>query len=310
MKKQSLYKILFALLAIFPFSNAKAQQEYNLYTDKAPGMESANYKEVTMKMWGNNFLLNVTKPTVTVYLPEKSKATGAAVVLCPGGAHMSLSIDQEGNKPAKWLAEHGVAGIVLKYRLIHLEGNTDEEVIKSYQNAGKALFEPGEKLLTLGFGDKVLPVINGQADDARQAMIFVRKHAKEWGIDTAKVGIMGFSAGATCALNVAVNHTAESKPNFSGIIYGAWLNIHHGEDRALTVPADAAPMFIASPEKDLFEPDQILKVYKAWRAKDIPTELHFFPYTEHGFSFRPFHKNVDKWLDLFYGFMHDCGAIN
>lgn len=302
-------KLALLLLCVLSSNLVKAQQVYSLYPGKTPGMENANYKEVTMKMWGNNFLLNVSKPTLTVYLPEKSKATGAAVVILPGGAHISLSIDQEGNKPAKWLQEHGVAAIVLKYRLIHLDGKTDKEVIKSYKEAGAGIFTKGEKTLTLGMGDKVLPTIYAQADDSRAAMKFVRKHASEWGIDQNRVGIMGFSAGASNALATAINHDADSKPNFSGIIYGAWLSAHAGEKRPFTVPTDAAPMFIASPEKDLFEPDQILCFYKAWREKNIPAELHSFPYTEHGFSFRPFHKNVDKWLDLFYGFMHDCGAI-
>lgn len=287
-----------------------AQQVYNLYSGKTPGLENADYDEMTLDVWHNNTVVNVSKPTLTVYLPEKAKATGAAVVVLPGGGFMSLSMDNEGYAPAKWLADHGVAAIILKYRLLHMEGKNKDEVTKSYMNALKGIFSPGEKTLDLGAGDKALTMISGAADDAREAIKFVRNHASEWGVDPNRVGIMGFSAGAMTSLNVAINHSADSKPNFSGIIYGAWLPEKSGVERPFTVPADAAPMFIASPEKDLFQPDDILCIYKAWRTKDIPTELHFFPYCQHGFSFNSQKKNVDKWIDLFFGFMHDCGAIH
>ncbi len=288
-----------------------AQKVYNLYPGNTPGMENVKSRESTIKAFNGELteVVNVTNPTLTVYQPAKEKNTGAAMIVCPGGAFISLSIINEGEAQAKFMAEHGITAFVLKYRLINMEGNTPDELLKSTANATKNLaHEP--HLLDLGLGGDALATIHGAFDDGRAAISYVRKHASEWGIDPDRIGIMGFSAGAQLVGQVAQHHTAESKPNMAVMIYGAQLR-EKATDPAVTVtaPADAAPLFLCSPEEDLFQPDDILCVYKAWRAKHVPAELHFFPYVHHGFAKREGTTGVKAWHTLLLQFMKDCEMI-
>ena len=186
----------------------------------------------------------------------------------------------------------------MKYRTQHVDGNTPEELLKSTNNVKR----------------ERSTVLNA-CDDARAAVSYVRKHAVAWGIDPNRIGMIGFSAGAITTGQVALNHTAESKPNMVALVYGApYFELFNASffgktDTTINVPEDAAPLFECAPEFDMTDPDYMFDTFKAWRAKKIPAELHFFPYVQHGFANREGKTGVKAWHELLLHFMKDCGMI-
>jgi acetyl esterase/lipase len=187
---------LFALLA-----TAADQTVVLLWPNGAPGSEGKTAPErVRLTPDGEHVISSVHQPSITVYLPSKETATGAAVVVAPGGGQAELWVDHEGYAVAKWFSEHGVAGLVLKYRLAREAGST-------YTVEGNSL------------------------PDMQRAIRLVRSRAAEWGVDPQRVGVMGFSAGGDVAARAAMqfdpgNAAAadpidrqSSKPAFQALIY-------------------------------------------------------------------------------------------
>lgn len=163
-----------------------------IWPGDAPGSERRPNQEVAEKgAEGEIRTRLVTRPTITVHLPAPDKANGTAVIVCPGGGYRHHAIEKEGHDVAKWLAGLGVAGIVLKYR-VNLAEPVGREVVSGWALA-----------------------------DAKQAMKVVRAHAREWGVNPDRVGIMGFSAGGHLAANLGMNYDAMTRPAFLGIFYGS-----------------------------------------------------------------------------------------
>lgn len=178
-------------------------KEIPLWPNGAPGSEGLTLKETVENVGKERVerrLTNVINPTISVYVPESGKATGAAVIVAPGGGHRHLSYDNEGHFVAQWLQSIGVTGVVLKYRLARSEGNpfqVEDHVLK----------------------------------DAQRAIRMVRAHAKEWSVEPNRVGILGFSAGGELAALAATrfdNGNAgatdaidkeSSRPDFQALIY-------------------------------------------------------------------------------------------
>ena len=195
-------------MAILVASTAIAQEQKrsNYYQDdtiliwensKAPhsnGLEGEAYEATAYR------LVNTTKAQMYVYNADPAKATGQAVVICPGGGYAKLSMDQEGYLMAQWLAKNGIAAFVLEYRLPN--------------------------------GHREVPL-----EDAVEAIRIVRKKAKKWGVDPAKVGIMGFSAGGHLAASASNIPAVEDRPNFSILFYPVLtagdFNTHRGSFRNL-----------------------------------------------------------------------------
>jgi acetyl esterase/lipase len=201
----------------------------------APGSESWNYEEQDI----SNVVTNVTHPSLTVYLPDRPSAPGAAVVICPGGGFRRLMFDYEGSDFAHWLNSIGIAGIVLKYRLLHT-GAQGDDAIANIMERRKKLF----------------PLI---VADGQQAIRVVRAHAAEWGIAPDRIGILGFSAGGYVAAAVALEHDAASRPNFAAPIYPFI-------DGDVTPPSDAPPLFLvhANDDKTLAPLEHSVRLYSAW----------------------------------------------
>src|SRR6201989_3604594 len=168
-----------------------AQEVIQLYPGVAPGFVAESYpeKRYFSKVWNAEVVTNVTRPTLTVYQPAKGSRSSNAVVICPGGGFMALSITNEGIDVAKWLSARGVTAFVLKYRLAH----TGEDATQEFT----ALFEDKAK-----FGEILNKIVPLSVSDGLAAVAYVRKHAAEWNISADRVGIIGFSAGGTVAAAV------------------------------------------------------------------------------------------------------------
>ncbi|MCC8198557.1 MAG: alpha/beta hydrolase [Tannerellaceae bacterium] len=280
----------------------QAQEVFRIYDGVVPGSENRTYQEGVLGIFGNHTIVNVTDPTVTVYLPEPEKATGAAMVVCPGGAFQMLAWDYEGEKVGQWLAEKGIAAFVLKYRLISIGENVEqvEQRLKELFMSGGSFEE--FLMTTIDENESVLSLAY---EDGRQAIAFVRQEADRWNIQPDKIGIMGFSAGAMLTMQVAIHHTEKSRPDLVAPIYGNW-------EGTVTVPEDAAPLFMCLPQFDNFFPDPMTNfvIYRAWQQAKVPAEIHFFYEAEHGFGMKKEGKAVDSWADLFYNFMKSIHFID
>jgi len=204
-----------------------------------------------------------------VYLPERARRNGTAVVICPGGAYARLVMDTEGHDTAKWLVDNGVAGIVLRYRLPGKDGRTHD-----------------------------VPLA-----DAHEAMRVVRKHAAEWGIDPRRVGIMGYSAGGHVASTAGTHFDPGTRPDFMVLMYpvvtmgefahpgsrgnllgpkpdAALVQLYSNE---LHVSADTPPTFLAHASDD--RPVSVrnsVDFYLALLRAGVPAEMHAYERGDHG----------------------------
>lgn len=209
---------------------------------------------------------NVTEPTITPVLPDPAKATGAAVIVAPGGAFQSLSIDSEGFAVARRLADRGIAAFVLKYRLNETPADNDAFLARI-----GAIFAAAAR-------DDAKPDVSEPraTADALQALKLVRAQAARWRVDPARVGMIGFSAGAMTAMQAVLTGAPEQRPAFFGYIYGPMLPV--------AVPADAPPMFAALALDDGLFGRQGFGVVEAWHKAKRPVELHAYEHGDHGFG--------------------------
>lgn len=209
---------------------------------------------------------NVAVPTITPVLPDPAKATGAAVIVAPGGAFLSLSIDSEGYQVARWLADHGIAAFVLKYRLNPTPADD-----------GAFMGLVGRTMAAATHADTV-PELTAPhaAEDALQALKLVRAGAARWKVDPARVGMMGFSAGSMTELQATIAAHGPAGPAFMGYIYGPMT--------AIAVPVGAPPMFAALALDDPLFGHQGFGIVEAWRKAGVPVELHAYEHGDHGFG--------------------------
>ncbi|HKD09236.1 MAG TPA: alpha/beta hydrolase [Bryobacteraceae bacterium] len=277
-----------------------AEQVVPLWSGAAPGSEAWTQKEIEYKdQRGEAMVRNVVAPSLTVFLPEKSIATGTGIIVAPGGGFRFLSWDSEGTKVAKWLNEHGVAAFVLKYRVAETPADP-----KEFQEQMNAMF--GRLRSTVGRGAPPQP--NSQTNsgrganqptiplavaDGKQAMRIVRQHAAEWGVAPDKVGLIGFSAGAILTTGVLTSYDAETRPSFAASIYGMTVD----ESK---VPADAPPLFILCAEDDpLLPATGSSSLFAAWKNTGHLAELHIYSKGGHGFGMHQQGLPVDHWIDRF-----------
>ena len=239
---------------------------------------------------------NVSRPAMLAYLPPPERATGTAVVVCPGGGHHLLSIDHEGVDVADWLVERGIAAFVLKYRLLPSPAADDEFAAYFWQ----LMAEPGMLLPLLTTEHRATFLADGQ-----RAIELVRERAAEWRVAADRVGILGFSAGGHVAASVALHHTAGSRPDFVAPIYaGMW------EEYA--VPEDAPPMFLAlASDDELGERivGETLRLYTGWWRAGRSVELHAYATGGHGFGLRRRGLPADGWIDRFHDWLVHQGLV-
>ena len=233
--------------------------------------------------WATTRLIrNVSRPTLTVYLPEPLLATGTGVVVCPGGAFHFLAIDKEGTDVARWLTDRGVAAFVLRYRVVP---TPDDDAFLRALAANPTPFRPQM--------DQVRPMVIA---DGRQALRTIRMQASRWTIDPGRLGILGFSAGLYAAVGAATSDDAASRPSFAAGLYGEWWE--------RSVPADAPPLFLAAASDDpLIDVRLTTGLYDAWYAAGRSAELHLYARGGHGFALIPQGLPVDDWSNRFWAWL-------
>lgn len=315
---------LFAiLLSVRLFSQSEAQQIIPLYeAGKSPNAKTVAGTENTFSWTSEGrqmrFVVNVSAPELTVYLPEKKKNTGIGVIICPGGGYSGVAIDHEGHDIAKKLTEHGIAGFVLKYRMPNADNVTNKEIVP--------------------------------LQDAQRAIQIVRENAEKWGIKAGKVGIMGSSAGGHLASTAGTLYRKNSienpkntslRPDFmvlnypvisfadSLTHYGSRFNLvgqmdqkeldniqadyRHAEERLkalpvsaekikeysneLNVTADTPPAFVThAVDDDVVKVQNSILFIAALQKNKVPVESFFYAKGGHGYGMNNPTGEVD-WID-------------
>jgi acetyl esterase/lipase len=283
-------------LLLFESVAVAQSQEIRLWPGKAPGSESWTVPEsVTKSPAGDRTISNVSDPTLTVFLPDAARATGAGIVVAPGGALRILGFDNEGVKVAEWLNSKGIAAFVLKYRTLQATpGGTGRggapagargaagprqelEIRKANANP-----EPEDPALA--------EVLRMGVADAQQALRLIRRNADAWHVDSTRVGIMGFSAGGGIAVGVALAERSDASPDFLISLYGPSL-------MDVNVPAHAPPLFIAVGSTHFNVTNGCLALFAAWKAAGKPAEIHVYDQVSAGFGMSKRGLPVDSWID-------------
>lgn len=261
--------LVFLMFGVIP--PPAGPQTLALYPGAAPGSEAWEWKE-TAAMGEKDGILriaNVTRPTVSVFLPDRGRATGAGVVIVPGGGFRILAFNHEGTEVAEWLNSLGVAAFLLKYRVMR----TDD-----LESAPKEMQDARRKE-AMAFG----------VADALEAMRLVKRRAAEWGVDGERIGILGFSAGGYITANVALTEDAGARPAFAVPVYA-----YFPEERP--VPAGAPPLLAVHAADDRTVPAaHSVRLFQMWRQAGRPAELHVYESGGHGFGMRKQAKPVDGW---------------
>ena len=253
-----------------------------LGTGPLPG---ATAPEVWHSQYGSAFARNVTVATITPFLPDPAKATGAAVVVAPGGGFMTLSMQNEGWDVARALAAKGVAAFVLKYRLHQTPSD-----MAAFEKAMAAMFSGTAARAPRMNPEEQIAGLAPQIADARAAFALIRRRAAEWHVDPDRIGMVGFSAGAMLTMATTLAGQ-DAKPAFIGIIYGPMAPV--------TVPADAPPLFVALASDDPFFGNSGIGLIDSWRAAKRPVEFHLFEQGGHGFGMYPKETTSTGWFDEF-----------
>lgn len=263
-------------LAFLLASRASAQT-LEIWPGPAPGSEHWTQKERKVENTPlGTVVFNVVTPTLTVYLPERTKATGTAVIIAPGGAFVALAIDLEGYDPARWLQEKGIAALVLKYR------------VPEKRQEGIPQMDQDE---TAKYG----------IADAIQAIKVVQQHAAEWGILPDRVGVIGFSAGAMVASGALLQQNDAARPSFAALIYGGPFGV------TPAIRAKLPPIFLAWAQDDPIALDAVVNFYGALRAAGEKPEVHIFSAGGPGFGIRKQGTTSDHWIDDFYYWLEARG---
>lgn len=290
-------KLLLLILSLQAMYMLPAQTVIPLYEKAIPGSKPGNVKEQSVTdETGIIHISKVTDPTLTVFLPPKEKATGTAIIICPGGGYSSLSFNYEGTDEAKIFAQWGIAAFVLKYRLPNDEIMQQKEI--------------------------------GPLQDAQRAIQIVRSNAAKWNIKSNQVGIMGFSAGGHLASTAGThfNHAViensnqiNLRPDFMILLYPVISftdSLAHMGSRESLVGKKATKENVALYSNELqitnntpptflvhAKDDGAVKVenstvfYNTLLKNHVPATIHLYEHGGHGFGMDRNHTSNEKWMD-------------
>lgn len=292
---KTILSVVFLSVTVFGFSQSEV---IPLWPDKIPNFRETKEKETQSK--GDIFwIYKVQKPSLEIYLPTKSTATGKAVVICPGGSYSGLAYDWEGSDIAKWFNAKGIAAFILKYRMPQ-----SKSVIVSHE---------------------------APLQDAQRAIRLVRKNAEQWNVNKNQIGIMGFSAGGHLAATLSTRYdhqtfdpidhidTQNARPDFAILLYPIismkseithqsskdnllgqnptktlidfYSNEHHVNNNT------PSTLLIHSSDDYEVPVSNSLLFYKALQKEGVSSEMHLYPYGGHGFSLAIGKGYLQSWTD-------------
>ncbi len=258
--------------------------EPNAIPLKTGGVENQPAHETWFRQWGDPMARNITAATLTPFLPKAGQANGAAVIVAPGGGFRWLSMGNEGWEVAQALADRGVAAFVLKYRLQPTPASLDE-----FTESMKRTFSAPPTASKDSPPSPPRWDLTNQLKDAEAAYAMIVKRASEWGVDTARIGMIGFSAGAGLTMHCTLNSKA-MKLHFIGPIYGGMGPVD--------VPKDAPPMFNVIASDDFLFRGQF-GVIDSWFKAGRPVEFHLYQNGGHGFGLGNPDRTSNRWFDAF-----------
>ena len=266
----------------------------------APAEERSKQKEGSIETKDahnapDTVVFNVTHPTLEVLRPT-GKSNGAALVIAPGGGFRVLAYANEGTRVAAWAASHGFTAFILKYRLNPMPNDLASRGLGAGRGApaagaGRGPAPAGAR------GPAIGPFEQDAIADGIQALKTVRSHAKEYGIDPSRVGIIGFSAGGMVSGSAATAPAAEDRPNFVGLIYSGIPG---------DIPKGAPPAFFAAAADDPLS-SRMPGDFARWLAAGSKAEIHVYATGQHGFGTVKQGLPVDGWLDAFDAWMVQQG---
>jgi acetyl esterase/lipase len=278
--------LLLLLLQSFAFFFIYAQRNDSLviplWQNGAPGFENRRNEKEEAKDW---WVKNIHNPSLTVFLPPKEIATGAAVIICPGGGHRALVFNSEGKDPAKFLNSLGITAFVLKYRLFREENSPYKE-----ENAKQDIF---------------------------RAMRLVRSMAKEFNLDTSRIGVMGFSAGGEMAGWVSYHYTDNyfashdavdrltARPAFDILVYPGPLAVPD------VVTSSSPPVFLLAANDDTCCSEPIVRLLEMHRKAKVPVEIHLYAQGNHAFNmgYRSSLSTIKDWPQRLTDWLKDNGWL-
>lgn len=292
---------LIALLALgSSWVHAEVPKAIPLWPGLVPGVKADLPAEADISKPGDELVAgrpvirlgNVSQPTMTIYRPDPSKDTGAAVLVCPGGGYYILAMDLEGTEVCAWLNSIGVTGVLLKYRVPRRDGMPPH-----------------------------LPALQ----DAQRALGLLRSQAPDLGIDPQRIGVLGFSAGAHLSAALSTQTTAraypvvdaadqaDSRPDFCVLIYPAYLTDPQQRDHLAPELAfsgmNPPPTFMAQTQDDSSYVDSSLVYYRALKNANVPAELHLYPTGGHGYGLRRTTATVTTWPDRVEEWLRSAGWL-
>jgi acetyl esterase/lipase len=236
-------------------------------------------------------VVNVTRPTLAVYRPAKDKDTGAAVVVAPGGGYRVLAITHEGTDVAAWLTSIGVTAVLLRYRVPRRPDDSEDK----------------------------LPL-----QDAQRAISLVRSKATEWGVDPARIGMLGFSAGGHLVANTSTNFDrrayepvddadkAACRPDFAVLVYPGGILDKQDKEKLreqIRVSKETPPSFLVVSTDDAGSAPGTVRLYLALRAAGVPAELHVYATGGHGYGMRKVDKPCATWPQRCEEWMRSRGLL-
>ena len=295
-----------ALVSFLAVAVAAVAQDGTIYPLEAPaepraiplgtgGVEGQTAPETWFRQWGDPMARNISAATLTPFLPDPAKANGAAVIVAPGGGFRWLSMGNEGWEVAQALVDRGIAAFVLKYRLQPTPASLEEfkESMNRTFAAAADSARPAERPAAPRWD------LSNQLADAEAAYALIVKRAKEWGVDTNRLGMIGFSAGAGLTMHSTLN-SKTMKLAFIGPIYGRMAPVE--------VPKDAPPLFAVIATDDfLYRGESGL--IKSWFDAGRPVEFHLYQNGGHGFGLGNPNRTSNRWFEAFIHWLDVNGFL-
>ena len=278
----------FSFIALATAVAIEPSETFPVWPGVPPGQTGARGEEKRVENRPRPFyqITDVSKPTVSVFLPPKEKRLGTALVILPGGGLQRLAIETEGFEVAEWAVAHGITAFMVKYRV-------------------------------------PAPAASG-AQDAERAISLIRARAKDWDIDPDSIGAIGFSAGGEVAARIVTennprmyetvdtNDSFSCRPDFVAMIYPGGLTAGNSfnikEPINSKIDRSSPPMFFVHASDD--QAENSLAYALALKRARVPVEVHIYREGAHGFGMRESGLPVGGWTDRFHDWLRSLGFLD